>query len=77
MYRASRCTTRAFGEIYGYTFAAVSLGGAVGLLLMGGFDSTGSYGLVLGTFVVATLAAVGLMTGLGPYRVWEVAAEPA
>jgi cyanate permease len=68
---------RAFGEIYGYTFAAVSLGAGVGPLLMGvGFDATGSYGLVLGTFVVATLTAAGLMTGLGPYRVWEPVAEP-
>jgi len=41
------------------------------------FDSTGSYGLVLGIFVVATLAAAGLMSGLGPYREWVAAAEPA
>ena len=39
---------RAFGEIYGSTFAAVTLGGAVGPLVMGvSFDSTGSYGLAL------------------------------
>jgi MFS family permease len=68
---------RTFGEIYGYTFAAVGLGAAVGPLLMGmGFATTGSYGLVLGTFVAATLTAAGLMTGLGPYRVWEPAVEP-
>jgi MFS family permease len=68
---------RAFGEIYGYVFAAFTLGGVIGPPLMGiGFDSTGSYSPVLGGFVVATLIAVGLMTQLGPYRVWEADVEP-
>jgi len=67
---------RAFGEIYGYAFAAFTLGGVVGPLLMGvGFDSTGSYGLVLSAFVVAALIAAALMTRLGPYRTWTTAAE--
>jgi MFS family permease len=69
---------RAFGEIYSYAFAAFTLGGVIGPLLMGiGFDATGSYSLVLAGFVVATLMAAGLMTQLGPYRLWEPAAEPA
>jgi MFS family permease len=69
---------RAFGEIYGYVFAAFALGGVIGPPLMGiGFDSTGSYSPVLGGFVVATLMAAGLMTQLGPYRTWEAVAEPA
>jgi MFS family permease len=68
---------RAFGEIYSYTFALFTLGGVVGPPLMGaGFDATGSYSLVLGTFIMAALTAAGLMTRLGPYRVWETAAEP-
>lgn len=68
---------RAFGEIYGYTFASVTLGAAVGPLVMGvSFDATGSYGLALLSFAVATFTAAGLMIGLGPYRVWEPAAEP-
>ena len=68
---------RAFGEIYSYTLAAFTLGGVVGPLLMGaGFDATGSYSLVLGGFVMATLLAAGLMIQLGPYRVWEVDVEP-
>ena len=68
---------RAFGEIYGYVFAAFALGGVIGPPLMGiGFDSTGSYSPVLGGFVVTTLMAVGLMTQMGPYRVWEAGAEP-
>ena len=67
---------RAFGEIYGYVFAAFTLGGVIGPPLMGiGFDSTGSYSPVLGGFVVTTLMAAGLMTQLGPYRVWEAETE--
>ncbi|HJY80591.1 MAG TPA: MFS transporter [Candidatus Binatia bacterium] len=69
---------RAFGEIYGYVFAAFALGGVIGPPLMGiGFDSTGSYSLALGGFVVTTLIAAGLMTQLGPYRTWEAVAEAA
>ena len=57
---------RAFGEIYSYTFALFTLGGVIGPLLMGaGFDATGSYSLVLGTFVMAALMAAGLMTPTG------------
>jgi MFS family permease len=68
---------RAFGEIYGYAFAAFGLGAMVGPLLMGmSFDATGSYRLALGVFVAITLIAAGLMARLGPYRVWEPAAEP-
>jgi MFS family permease len=68
---------RAFGEIYGSTFAAVTLGAAIGPLVMGvSFDATGSYSLALISFAVATFTAAGLMTRLGPYRVWEPAAEP-
>ena len=69
---------RAFGEIYGYVVVGWGLGGVIGPLLMGlGFDSTGSYSFVLGIFIVATLTAAGLMTRLGPYRIWEAAAEAA
>jgi sugar phosphate permease len=69
---------RAFGEIYSYAFAAFTLGGVIGPLLMGvGFDFTGSYQLVLGTLVGAALMAAGLMTRLGPYRVWQLVAEAA
>jgi sugar phosphate permease len=69
---------RAFGEIYGSAFAVFTLGGVVGPLLMGmGFDSTGSYRLALGVFAMATLTAAGLMTRLGPYRIWQPVAEVA
>ncbi|HXG18373.1 MAG TPA: MFS transporter [Methylomirabilota bacterium] len=68
----------AFSEIYGYAFAAFTLGGVVGPLLMGvGFDATGSYQPMLGAFVLASLVAAALMTRLGPYRVWQPAPEAA
>jgi MFS family permease len=68
---------RAFAEIYSYTFAAFTLGGVIGPLVMGAsFDATGSYSLVLGGFVVSALTAAGLMSRLGPYQVWEADAEP-
>jgi nitrate/nitrite transporter NarK len=69
---------RALGEIYGYAFAAITLGASLGPLVMGvSFDTTGSYSLALVSFAGATFAAAGLMTCLGPYRVWEAAAEAA
>ncbi len=69
---------RAFGEIYGYTFGAFTLGGVVGPLLMGiGFDATGSYRTILGVFVFASLTAAALMTRLGPYRSWAASMSVA
>jgi len=69
---------RTFGEIYSYAVAAFALGGSIGPLLMGvGFDATGSYRLVLGGLVVSTLTAAGLLSRLGPYRVWELDVESA
>jgi MFS family permease len=68
---------RALGEIYGYAFAAITLGGALGPFVMGmSFDATGSYGIALLSFAGASVTAAGLMAGLGPYRVWEPAAAP-
>ena len=58
-----------FGEIFGYLFAAFTLAGALGPLLMAfGFDRTGSYRVPLLFFLLATVTATGLMTRLSPYR---------
>lgn len=58
-----------FGQIYSLVFASFTLSGAVGPLLMGaGFDRTGSYQWPLAALFIATMAAAGLMTFLGPYR---------
>jgi MFS family permease len=59
---------RAFGEIYGYLFALFMLGAGAGPVLMGiSFDATGSYQIMLGSFVAALLGASGLMLSMGPY----------
>ena len=58
-----------FGEIFGYLFAAFTLAGALGPLLMAfGFDRTGSYRGPLLFFLLATLTATALMMRLSPYR---------
>jgi MFS family permease len=60
---------RYFGEIYGFSFAAFLLAGALGSLMMGaGFDLTGSYHAPLAALFVSSLLATWLMTRLGPYR---------
>jgi len=69
---------RAYGEIYGYALISFAMGGVVGPLLMGiGFDRTGSYRLLLGVFLLATLLGAGLMTRLGPYRLRKTEAQVA
>jgi MFS family permease len=60
---------RFFGEIYSYAWAAFVLAGASGTYLLGaGFDARGSYAVPLAGFFIATLAALLLLTRLGPYR---------
>ena len=60
---------RAFGEIYGYAFASYVLAGALGPWLMGlSFDRSGSYRIILASFLVATSVAATMMLRLGPYR---------
>lgn len=70
---------RAFGQLYGYFFMSFALGGALGRFLGGYlFDLAGSYGPALVGAGAALVAAVGLLSRLGPY-VYPVehAAEPA
>jgi MFS family permease len=69
-YLTSRyCGLRAFGEIYGYAFAAFVIAGALGTLLMGvGFDRTGAYVVSLTGFFCATSVAAILFGLLGPYK---------
>jgi predicted MFS family arabinose efflux permease len=60
---------RSFGTIYGFVFAGFGLAAGLGAYLMGaGFDATGSYGLPLTLFSIATLIGAALMMRLGPYR---------
>lgn len=69
---------RAYSEIYGYVLISFAMGGIIGPFMMGvGFDQTGSYRLILGVFLVATVTGALMMTRLGPYRVWKPAPEVA
>jgi predicted MFS family arabinose efflux permease len=76
---------RAFGQLYGYFFMSFALGGALGRFLGGYlYDLAGSYGPALIGAAGALIAAVLLLSRLGPY-VYPVrhhaspvlAAEPA
>jgi predicted MFS family arabinose efflux permease len=59
---------RTFGQLYGYFFMAFSLGGACGRFLGGYvFDRAGSYGPAMIGACVALVAAVILLSRLGPY----------
>jgi MFS family permease len=60
---------RFFGEIYSYAWAAFVLAGALGTYLLGaGYDARGSYAVPLAGFFIATLAALLLLSRLGPYQ---------
>jgi cyanate permease len=62
-------SVHAFAEICGYLFGAFLLGAVLGPLLMGmGFDAMGSYRPMLAVLALSTLAAVGLVSRLEPYR---------
>jgi len=59
---------RALGELFGYVFSSNTLGTAAGPIVMAiGFDTTGSYRIPLGSFVVALTAATAGMLTLPKY----------
>ena len=58
----------AYGEIYGYIFAAFTVGGSFAPLLLGiAFDAAGSYQLGLAVLFFLPLVAIACMTGLDAY----------
>ena len=60
---------RRYGEIYGYIFAAFTIGSGVGPYLLGlCFDLTGSYKPAVVASCGILLVASGLVAMLGPYR---------
>ena len=63
---------RAFSTLYGFTWTAYAIAGAIGPVWMGKvFDATGSYASLLILLSVATLAAAGLLLCLPRYpRAW-------
>ena len=66
---------RRYGQIYGYMFAAFTIGSGLGPFIMGlSFDRTGGYEASLAGFVVALLAASFLIARLGEYKYLQPAA---
>lgn len=65
---------RSLSTLYGFTWLAFGLAGAIGPILMGrAYDSTGSYERVLIGFAMATLAVAALMLTLPAYKSQRVA----
>jgi MFS family permease len=61
---------RRFSELYGYTWSAYAIAGAMGPLIMGNFfDHTHSYRAVMLVFAGAVIVAAGLFASLPKYRV--------
>ena len=60
---------RAFSTLYGFTWTAYAIAGAIGPILMGrAFDLTGSYTTLLTVLALATLAVATLMLMLPRYE---------
>jgi predicted MFS family arabinose efflux permease len=60
---------KSFSTLYGFTWTAYAIAGAVGPIIMGrAFDATGSYQALLTQLGIATLAAASLMLFLPRYQ---------
>lgn len=69
---------RVFATLYGLTWTAYAIAGAVGPVLMGkAFDATGSYQGLLPRLALFTLAAAALMLLLPRYRSSTLSSSPA
>jgi MFS family permease len=69
---------RAFSTLYGFTWTAYAIAGAIGPVWMGKvFDATGSYASLLTTLSAATLVSAGLLLLLPRYPVALKTAEEA
>ena len=69
---------RRYGEIYGYIFAAFTIGSGLGPYLLGlSFDRTGSYTAALLGAGVTLVVSSALIACLGPYRYPAAAKHPA
>jgi MFS family permease len=68
---------RAFGETYGWQYAAFTAGsGLAPAVTAAGFDQTGSYSGILVVLGSLLLVAIGLLTRLGAYPNWNFGAPP-
>jgi MFS family permease len=69
---------RAFSTLYGFTWTAYAMAGAIGPVWMGkAFDATGSYTALLTLLSVSTLAAAGLLLWLPRYPRGWLTGQPA
>jgi cyanate permease len=60
---------KSFATLYGFTWSAYAIAGAVGPIVMGrAFDATGSYSGLLVRLAAVTLAAAALMLLLPRYE---------
>jgi MFS family permease len=67
---------RSFSTLYGFTWTAYAIAGAVGPIVMGrAFDATGSYRTLLVQLAIATLAAASLPLLLPRYQVTFASGE--
>ena len=66
---------RSFSTLYGFTWTAYAIAGAIGPVWMGkAFDATGSYASLLTLLAGTTLVAAGLLLWLPRYpRAWSPA----
>lgn len=63
---------RAYGQIYGFIYAAFAIGAGIGPVVMGRFyDLTNSYTTGLNTFTGIGVTAAVLILFLGPYRIFS------
>jgi MFS family permease len=64
---------RSFAMLYGFTWTAYAVAGAIGPVLMGKvFDTTGSYEVLLAVLAVSTLGAAALMQWMPTYPMVKV-----
>jgi MFS family permease len=67
---------RSFATLYGFTWTAYAIAGAIGPVIMGkAFDATHSYQALLSQLALLTLAAATLMLFLPKYRVFPMPEE--
>ncbi len=68
---------RSFSTLYGFTWTAYAIAGAIGPVIMGrAFDATGSYQTLLSSLALLTLAGASLMLLLPGYSAAQELEEP-
>jgi MFS family permease len=69
---------RSFATLYGFTWTAYAVAGAIGPVIMGkAFDATGSYSALLARLALLTMGAAALLLLMPAYRTSEEPKGPA